>query len=105
MMVPVGGQIGKSGFDTKEKTKDDSKRELTKGFIMYVSPDENESYSVELCLIIDNSENECTNTEFVNLTYDLNDTYETMIKFEKLREIYSLICTMTIYVCVDPKIT
>ena len=25
-------------FDTKEKTKDDSKRELTKGLITYVSP-------------------------------------------------------------------
>ena len=57
----------------------------------------NKSYSVELCHIIDNSENEYTNTWFENLTYDLNDTYETMIEFEKLREIYKSICTMTIY--------
>ena len=35
-----GDQIGKSEFDTKEKTIDDSKRELTKELIMYVSPDE-----------------------------------------------------------------
>ena len=40
MMVLVGGQIGKSEFDTKEKTIDDSKRELTKWLIMYASPDE-----------------------------------------------------------------
>ena len=39
MMVLVGGQIGKSEFDMKEKSKDDSKREHTKGLIMYVSPD------------------------------------------------------------------
>ena len=33
MMVLVGGQIGERQFDTKEKTKDDSKRELTKGLV------------------------------------------------------------------------
>ena len=36
MMVLVGGHVGKSEFDTKEKTIDDSKRELTEGLIMYV---------------------------------------------------------------------
>ena len=40
MMVLVGGQIGKSEFDTKVQTKDDAKRELTICLIMYVSPDE-----------------------------------------------------------------
>ena len=40
MMVLVGCQIGNSGFETKEKTKDDSKRELTNRLIMYGSPDE-----------------------------------------------------------------
>ena len=39
MMVLVGGQIGKSEFETKEKTKDDSKEELTKGLVMRVSLD------------------------------------------------------------------
>ena len=41
MMVLVGGQVGKNEFDTKEKTIDEK----------------NESYSVELCQIIDNSRN------------------------------------------------
>ena len=59
--------------------------------------DENESYSGELCQIIDNSENEFTYSENENITYDLNDTYETMIEFETLREMCMRICTMTIH--------
>ena len=70
MMVLVGGQIGKCEFDTKEKTNDDSKREHSNGLMMYVSLDENFYLcSVELCHIIDNSENEYTNTECENLSY------------------------------------
>ena len=38
MMVLIGGQIGKSGFDTKEETIHDSERELPKEMIMHISP-------------------------------------------------------------------
>ena len=58
--------------------------------------DENETYSGEMCHIIDNSENEFTYSEKENITYDLNDMYETMIEFETLREMCTRICTMTI---------
>ena len=40
MMVRVGDPIGKSKLDTKEKTKDYSKRALTKELLMNVRPDE-----------------------------------------------------------------
>ena len=48
--------------------------------------DENESYACELCQIKDNSENESTYSECENYTYELNNTYETMIAFQTLRE-------------------
>ena len=37
--------------------------------------DEKESYAGELCQIIDNSENEGTNSECENYSYELNNTY------------------------------
>ena len=70
-------------FDSKEKTIDNSKREHTN--------------SVELCQIIDNSENESPNSVCQNLTYDLNDMNEKLIEFERLRQVYRRICTKTIH--------
>ena len=49
-----------------------------------------------LCRIIDNSENESTYSGAENYPYELNNTYETMIEFETLREMCTLICIMKI---------
>ena len=52
---------------------------------MYVNPNEKR---IVFCCFVSNhrqSENEYTSAGYQNLTYDLNDTYETMIEFERLR--------------------
>ena len=56
--------------------------------------DEDEQYAGELCQIIDNNENKSTYSEGENYTYELNNTCETVIEFETLREMCTRICMM-----------
>ena len=84
----------KSGFDTNEKTIHDSERELPKEMIMHVSPYEK---WIVFCWFVTTVKTNIRRLQ--NLTYDLNDTYEMMIEFETLREIYKVIWTMTTHNC------
>ena len=70
--------------------------ETSEAFVWKKNMKMNRTYAGELCQIIDNSENESTYSEFENYPYELNNTYETMIGFEALRQMCTRICIMKI---------